>query len=75
MPDEKAHDCYQKERLNRVDKFLFGNGQDGMVQIIARMDVRLAHLARSNRYMATTWLSTVLLLVGKLAYDHFTQSH
>jgi len=62
--DEQMHECYQKDRLRRTDRVLFGNGSDGLMTKIARMEVRVTWVLRLNWFMSTTvFLAIIGLLV------------
>ena len=69
--DADLHECQQKERIARVEKFLTGNGTDGVVQKITRLEVKVTQILGTNRVIMLTGLG----IIGKLLYDHFTMAH
>jgi hypothetical protein len=61
--DKKLHECHQRERLTRVDNLLFGNGSEGMVTKMARIEVKVSWVYRLTWFLATTWFLTLTAAV------------
>lgn len=44
-----AHTCGEKERLQRLERFLDGNGNIGLIKQVANVDTRVNSLLKSSK--------------------------